>query len=302
MKPQRLPWVAAIAALSIGTSLVPATALAQPTAAAPDEAARRSQAKAYVDAGLAAHDRGDYDAAIALYQKAYELVPHPALFFNMGQAHRLAGRSAAAIGMYRRYLAEVSTGQLADQARVWVATLEAQPPAPDSAGPDAGHPASGPARPTAPPGPAAPGGSPSGTPDTTAAAATPSAGSAGSAASSLPPPPHPDEGHTLRLSGYAAGAAGIVALGVGGLYGLRARRLSDELSTPGAPYDTGKFEDGQSAERMMIVFYGVGGALLAGGAILYVLGDRADRRSLGEGGLSAQVAPGSVSVSWSGSF
>jgi tetratricopeptide (TPR) repeat protein len=285
MKPARaFRLAAAIASLSVATSLAPAAAIAQPSAAAPDDASKRSQAKAYVDAGLAAHDRGDYDAAIALYGKAYALVPHPVLFFNMGQAHRLAGRTAEAMEMYRRYLAEVSTGSLADQARVWIATLEVQPASP---------PIADPAKPSA---------------AATPAPAVPLSGKsdeapAGSGGVPAPAPSHPDDGRTLRLSGYAAGAVGVVALGVGGLYGLRARRLSDELSTPGAPYDTGKFEDGQSAERMMIVFYGVGGALLAGGAILYVLGDRADRPGLaGTAGLSADVAPGRVGVSWTSRF
>src|SRR5215213_8836484 len=96
---------------------------AAPASAAPADAAspapavspaKRKAAKAYVDAGLAAQEQRDFDGAVQLYQKAYDLVPHPALLFNMGQAHRLAGRRDDALDMYRRYLAEVPTGDLAD--------------------------------------------------------------------------------------------------------------------------------------------------------------------------------------------
>lgn len=67
-----------------------ANALAQPAPAAD----KTKVAKQYVDAGLAAQSTGDYDTALTMYAKAYELVPHPVLLFNMAQAHRLAGHLA----------------------------------------------------------------------------------------------------------------------------------------------------------------------------------------------------------------
>jgi tetratricopeptide (TPR) repeat protein len=64
-------------------TLDPARAVAQPASTA-DKA---HVAKQYVDAALAAQNTGDYDIAITLYEKAYQLVPHPVLLFNM--VHRL---------------------------------------------------------------------------------------------------------------------------------------------------------------------------------------------------------------------
>src|ERR1041384_2466762 len=87
---------------AIATAWIPSVAQAQP---APTSAAEKTQAaKQYVDAGLAAQNAGDYDAALGFYQKAYALVPHPVLLFDMAQAQRLAGRIEQALALYARYL------------------------------------------------------------------------------------------------------------------------------------------------------------------------------------------------------
>lgn len=82
-------------------------------------------AKQYVDAGLAAQSTGDYDTAITMYSKAYQLVPHPLLIFNMAQAHRLAGHIDQALTLYARYLEEDPSGAQAQTARELVAELRA---------------------------------------------------------------------------------------------------------------------------------------------------------------------------------
>ncbi|HEX3480615.1 MAG TPA: hypothetical protein VHT91_36610 [Kofleriaceae bacterium] len=97
-------------------------ALADPTTSAPDPAAAKL-AKQYVDAGLAAQDAHDYDTAITLYSRAYRLVPHPLLIFNLAQAHRLAGHADKALVLYRRYLDEDPEGAQATIARSFVAEL-----------------------------------------------------------------------------------------------------------------------------------------------------------------------------------
>src|SRR3954468_8745946 len=57
----------------------------------------QAQAKAYVNDGITAQNAGQFDVAISHYWKAYQLVPHPLLIFNIAQAHRLAGRIDEAI-------------------------------------------------------------------------------------------------------------------------------------------------------------------------------------------------------------
>ena len=81
--------------------LLAAHAHAQPAKVDP---AKAQTAKEYVNAGLAAQNAKDFETAISLYQKAYDLIPHPVLLFNIAQAHRLAGHDADALTFYERYL------------------------------------------------------------------------------------------------------------------------------------------------------------------------------------------------------
>jgi tetratricopeptide (TPR) repeat protein len=109
--------------------LLAALAIALAPAAHADPPPSKSKlqaARSYVDAGLAAQKSGDYDTAIMLYKKAYELVPHPVLLFNMAQAHRLAGHAEQALALYRKYLKEDPHGAEARTARELVAELEAK--------------------------------------------------------------------------------------------------------------------------------------------------------------------------------
>ncbi len=91
---------------------------------APSDAAKRKAARAYVDAGLAAQNAGDYDTAITFYVRAYKIEPHPLLLFNVAQAHRLARREDRAITFYRRFLATHPRGREAQLARDLLAELE----------------------------------------------------------------------------------------------------------------------------------------------------------------------------------
>src|SRR5262245_5282162 len=107
--------------------LLAALAIALAPAAHADPPPSKSKvqaARSYVDAGLAAQKSGDYDTAIMLYKKAYELVSHPVLLFNMAQAHRLAGRAEQALALYRKYLKVDPRGSEARTARQLIAELE----------------------------------------------------------------------------------------------------------------------------------------------------------------------------------
>ena len=86
---------------------------------------KRSRAKHHVTEGLRAQDAGRYDEAIAHYNEAYRLVPHPEILFDLGQAYRLAGDEDSALVYYRRYLAADPEGRVVEEARRWIAELEA---------------------------------------------------------------------------------------------------------------------------------------------------------------------------------
>jgi len=112
-------FVAAIA------TVAPHVAHAQPKPA-PVDPAKAKTAKQYVDAGLAAQNTKDYDTAISLYQKAYDLVPHPVLLFNIGQAHRLAGHDPEAKSFYERYLQADPTGPQASIAKDFIREIDSK--------------------------------------------------------------------------------------------------------------------------------------------------------------------------------
>ena len=57
--------------------------------------------------GTRAYELGIYDEAIAEYMAAYKAKDDPALLFNLGQAHRLAGHAAEALRFYKTYLAKL---------------------------------------------------------------------------------------------------------------------------------------------------------------------------------------------------
>ncbi len=54
--------------------------------------------------GRAAHDAGNYSAAIEAFREAYVLAPSAGLLFNIAQAYRLAGNCDESAWMYRRFL------------------------------------------------------------------------------------------------------------------------------------------------------------------------------------------------------
>ena len=122
----------------------PAQGAAQPAspgqtpALAPPTPEQKQQAGAEVQAGQAADKAGDYDQAIAHYQKAFEIYPDPLLQLLIGESHRKKGEAAlsnsdwdtavsefqAANAAYQKYLELVPQGKEADAARQRITALE----------------------------------------------------------------------------------------------------------------------------------------------------------------------------------
>jgi tetratricopeptide (TPR) repeat protein len=66
----------------------------------------RALAREHYFKGTRAFDLGAYDEAIAEYGAAYRIKDDPALLYNLGQAHRLAGHAAEALRIYKVYLSK----------------------------------------------------------------------------------------------------------------------------------------------------------------------------------------------------
>jgi tetratricopeptide (TPR) repeat protein len=264
--------------LRLGAVVLVALATASGAAAAQGRedagaAERRRRAGEHVKKGDAFKEAGDYDAAAREYQKAYEQVPHPVLFFNLGQVFRLKGDRRRALDYYERYLAVDPSGLASQQARRFAAQLRGELARERESRPPERERAAGPDR---------RGGAPA------------DAGARG-------------RGRGLRIAGLVSAGAGLVAIGAGVKFGLDARRASDDINghDEGAwPDDLlARQDDGERAERNMILLTAAGAAAIATGGVLYYFGRRA-RRGAGERAVAVSPAAtdGGVGLTVSGRF
>jgi tetratricopeptide (TPR) repeat protein len=227
--------------------------LAVPAAADPGS---KDQAKAHFKQGKAFQDVGAYDKAADEYKAAYEIDPRPEMLFNIAQAYRLAGTKQAALDYFQKYLDAQPNGAGADEARQHVAELtkeiEEDKKLHDKLPATVITPDVPPVVEKSPP-PAPPA-----------------------------PPPTVERVHspTMRIVGLASAGVGVLGVGFGVKLGLDARNDADAISkkqgTSWTAADRATFEDGQAANRNMYIAYGVGAALIIGGATLYVVGSQTE--------------------------
>jgi len=206
----------------------------------------REEAKAHFKQAHVHQEAGAYALAADEYIAAYALDPRPETLFNVAQAYRLAGNKPAALDYFQRYLATKPTGSAADQARAFASELERQI-AEDKARADAAPP------PAPPPVEHPPKPQPA------------------------PPPATIQErrSRTLQIAGIAAAGVGVIGIGLGVKFGIDARDADQyfETHTGGwGPGDRERYEDGQAANRNMVIAYVIGGGLVATGAVLFAIG------------------------------
>ena len=241
-------------------ALLGATALRLPHARADEPpSAALAEARARFQSGSAKMEHEAYLDAIADYEQGYALVPLPDFLFNIAQCYRLAGRPADAVRYYERYILADPSGRGVPTARRRLAELRASSPTEVET-----HPA-----------PATP--APIATPEPRPSTAPPASLSPPSQV--LAPPVRPDTSrsqatnHRLRVAGISCVGAGVLAGGIGILYGLHARQLeSDAEHAKNWPDYDDISRRGERAITTMYVMYGVAGALAVGGGVLYWMG------------------------------
>lgn len=79
-------------------------ALAMLSNARPALADARTEARAHFKKGMEAISAGKYDDGIAELEKAYEILPHPNVLYNIARAHAEAGNLEQAASNFKRYL------------------------------------------------------------------------------------------------------------------------------------------------------------------------------------------------------
>ncbi|NVB79212.1 MAG: hypothetical protein HOV81_12495 [Kofleriaceae bacterium] len=232
------------------SALIAATLVAATTVARADNELRPDQiptkARELAERGRAAHDAGDYDAAVSAFKEAYVLAPTPGLLFNIAQAYRLGGKCDESAWMYRRFLDTNPSGDRREIAQTNLALVEkcghgglrvgidtpkivAKVPVPDEKRPDA------------------------------------------------PVMTDDDRSASFKRAGIGMGVAGGVALVGAAVFAFDAHQQSNTVAKTYAK--GGKWADVKDADergrraQTFATVLGIGGGLaLASGAILYAVG------------------------------
>ncbi|MGE5187089.1 MAG: hypothetical protein ACM31C_33800 [Acidobacteriota bacterium] len=225
--------------------------------------ADKPKADSEAQAAQQAYEAGKYHDAATHFAAAYQLDPQPAYLFNTAQAYRFAKECANAADYYRKFLD--ATKQLAaqnlDKVQKYLAEMDAC------------------------------------VKDNALAPTTPAMPSQVTTPARAPLPEAPaDPGRDQRRLGLAIGAAGIVGLVVGAYYTHRVLDVTSQAQawanancTQAAPCTSeadaqqkATFQQrGDAAQRDETIAYAVGGAAVAAGVVLYMLGShRSDERAV----------------------
>ena len=226
----------------------------------------KEKAEAVFADGQKNYAAGDYAGAATKFEVAYALDPDPAYLFNIAQAYRFGNSCAKASLAYKKFLVAVPDAPNATKVKQFIDQSDdcakKQPPIPDTSRPP---------------------------PERTDVVQPP------------PPPPsllerpatHP--GRTQRIAGVAVGGLGLVGVGIAAYFTFKASDVASqrealckqELADTGMCAWTQDREDretdlnkkGDHAQLLARISWGVGGAALVGGLVLYLLAPSATEHS-----------------------
>jgi tetratricopeptide (TPR) repeat protein len=243
-----------LAAVGIAlTAFMPTAGRAQDEAgagASVDAAPIDPEARRLAERGLAHYEAGRYDSAIEDFRASYRIKPAPGLLYNLAQAHRLKADCAAALDLYREFLAEDPAGNIRQLTLTWIAETE-------RCATDKARPA---LLPRAQPPPAAP-------PST--------AGAMTLAKTAGPRPPDDRVGVWRRRAGIGAGAAALVLGAASARYGWQASAAADDVTAvydrggTWGPYAAAREQSGQRDGRTSLMLGA--GAVIAAAVSLWLL-------------------------------
>lgn len=205
-------------------------------------------AEQHYEASKALYNIEKYDEAIAELKQAYELARDPIYLFNIAQAMRKKTDCAGALDYYRKYLRDSPDAQNKAKVEQWMVEMEAcaktQPKLIDQKPVDIV-----PVEPTPVPRPINP----------------------------TPKPPPPPRRSRLRVGGLAIGAVGGGFVIAGTALAISANRISNGIEkrcqTACDWTDEGKLDTkARNRATYSLVAFGVGGAALIGGSVMFMLG------------------------------
>jgi hypothetical protein len=100
-----------------------------------------------------------------------------------------------------------------------------------------------------------------------------------------------------RIAGGVLMGSGIVVVGVGGIFSWRTKSIESSINSSSS-FDSGEYRDGQTAEVLQWVCYGVGGAAAITGLILYLTAPSSSSRL----SFAPQVGPRGAGLTAQGVF
>lgn len=202
------------------------------------------------DAGETAYQEGrryydlrDWDKAIEKFKEAYKLRSDGPSLFNIAQSYRLKGDCVEALGFYKTYKRNFPTAQNIAAVDKFITELE---------------------------------------PCAQQAKTAKPVESSGSTTTPPPvthqgPAPGPgDLGAGRKATGLIVGGAGVLIAGTGFVFGALAQGKANQISNadPDMPmmWDPSIEESGKRFDLLAKIAWGVGGAAVIGGVVLYVMG------------------------------
>jgi tetratricopeptide (TPR) repeat protein len=238
----------------------------------------RELARRYTDAGASKFVAGQYQEAIAEFEKARLVKPTPGLDLSIARGYDKLGRLEEALASYRLYVEARPDAGDAGDIRTRIQTLEERLAATQKAEPPPEH-----VLPSAP-------------------APVPPTPPAPVPTSRPAPAPSPGAGRAKTIAGMVVGGVGLGAIAGGIASGVLAKQNGDELtqlSRTMGRFSSAKESAGKSDDVAMGVLLGVGGAAVVTGVVLVVLGRREAHHHLA---LLPSLSPGVAGALLQGSF
>ncbi len=276
-----------VVAAVVVSSLLTATVMAQPK---PPTPAEKQQAGDLVKQAIAKSLDKDHLAAIDLYLKAYAIVPLPTLLSNVGTEYQQAAKPVEALKYFCLYLEKDPAGALVTYATSQARVLATQLGNTVTSDADVCKPAAV-------------------TPPVGDGSGSDSGSGSGSNVPTVVEPTTSDPGGGMKLAGMVTGGVGLVTFGLGLYFGVQAKKINDDIedqgmSEPWRDDIVAYMDKGQRYEYMQIGFLVVGGALVVGGTVVYMLGR--GKTSAAESQAQVSITPSVTStgggVSLSGRF
>lgn len=249
-------------ALSVSLALGSTVALAAPPDEAPAEGAaapegtdtgateaEKDEASALSDQAISKFKAKDYDGAVELFQKAYDIDPQPNYLFNIGRVYEEAGNLENAVEFYARFVKQPgvdldSRGVALDRLKVLRAIVEeTEEKQPKEKPPEEEQ------------------------PEETQPEADP-----------VPPPDPVDQDaerkrKTMRGAGFGLVGVGAAALIGGAVVGGLAQSDNNNAGEAATPADAEDLLASSKTKALTAdILYGVGGALLLTGVVLVAVG------------------------------